>query len=206
MAPGPLGAEGQPRYLTPMSEGELQDGEMEERIRSALEERPEVLFAYLFGSRAGGRTHPESDVDVAVYLDPEASGEERDGDGAWSPGPWPEIHGAVVRAAWGGSRDRLERSGPSARRRDRGGAPEGADLLILNDAPPLISDRVARGGRLLFSRDEPARVRWIARTKSRYCDLRPLRERLDRAVSERIRSGRFGRRAGSGEGGSGGRA
>jgi len=34
-----------------------------------LEQRPEVRFAYLFGSRASGRNRAESDWDVAVYLD-----------------------------------------------------------------------------------------------------------------------------------------
>jgi predicted nucleotidyltransferase len=31
--------------------------------------REDVLFAYLFGSHARGRTHALSDVDVAVFLD-----------------------------------------------------------------------------------------------------------------------------------------
>lgn len=162
---------------------------MTDRIRAALEERPDVVFAYLFGSRAGDRPHPRSDVDVAVYLDPAVRAEAEEAEGVRRLGPWPEIHAEVVRAA--GLED-----APA----DRGGAPEGVDLLILNDAPPLISDRVVRNGTLLFSRDEPTRVRWMARTKSRYCDLRPLRERLDRAVSERIESGRFGRRSGAEDG------
>lgn len=159
----------------------------EERIRSALEERPDVLFAYLFGSRAGGRAHARSDLDVAVYLDPAAGGEDA-GRRSWTGGPWAEIHADLVRAA---SADDAPR--------DRGGAPEGVDLVLLNDAPPLLSDRVARTGELLLSRDEPARIRWLVRTKSRYCDLRPLRERLDRTVSERLRSGEFGRRSPDGE-------
>jgi hypothetical protein len=32
-------------------------------------ERPEVKFAYLFGSEASGATGPLSDLDLAVYLD-----------------------------------------------------------------------------------------------------------------------------------------
>ena len=46
------------------------------RLADALEEREEVLEAYLFGSR--GRQRPESDVDVAVYVD-----EARAEDGRW---------------------------------------------------------------------------------------------------------------------------
>lgn len=37
-------------------------------LRRHFESRKDVLFAYLFGSFADGRTTPLSDVDVAVYL------------------------------------------------------------------------------------------------------------------------------------------
>ncbi len=40
-----------------------------ERIRALLEEKPNVRFAYLFGSRAKGNATETSDWDLAVYLD-----------------------------------------------------------------------------------------------------------------------------------------
>lgn len=101
-----------------------------EKLRDALADRREVAFAYLFGSRSGGRSHPLSDVDV----------------------------------------------------------------VLLQRAPPLLAERIARTGTLIGSRDEARRVRWLVETKSRYCDLGPLRRLLDRAVAERVRSGRFGTR------------
>lgn len=161
-------------------EQEEPDSPVRDRIRRALEGRPEVVFAYIFGSRGSPRApvHAESDFDVAVYL--------REGRGDLRSGRfgdfWSELHSLVVKAA-----------APIAGLRDRGGAPEGVDLVILNDAPPLLADRVARRGGLLFSRSESARIRWLVRTKSRYCDRRPLRELLDGTVSARLRSGRFGR-------------
>ena len=42
--------------------------ELRRRLTEALEGRPEVLEAYVFGSRAQGRAQPHSDVDVAVYV------------------------------------------------------------------------------------------------------------------------------------------
>jgi predicted nucleotidyltransferase len=42
-------------------------------LREALERRPEVLEAYLFGSLARAEARPHSDVDVAVTLDRAAS-------------------------------------------------------------------------------------------------------------------------------------
>ena len=42
--------------------------DLERRIAEALASRPEVAFAYLFGSRARGEARPDSDVDVAIYV------------------------------------------------------------------------------------------------------------------------------------------
>jgi uncharacterized protein len=39
------------------------------RLLEAVEARPEVVFALLFGSRAAGRARPDSDWDVGVYLE-----------------------------------------------------------------------------------------------------------------------------------------
>ena len=138
-----------------------------ERLRGALAAHPEVAFAYLFGSAARGPRHRASDVDVAVSL-----GERREdgGEGALRP----DLLGAVQRA--------LGR--------------EDVDLVLLDRAPPLLAERIARTGTLICSRDEPGRLRWIVETKSRYCDLRPLRALLDAAVARRVRSGTFGRSGG----------
>lgn len=49
--------------MTTVSEEEMKRG-----IRNSLEHIDTVVFAYLFGSRAAGRTRPSSDIDVAVFL------------------------------------------------------------------------------------------------------------------------------------------
>jgi predicted nucleotidyltransferase len=46
----------------------LHGNELRDRLTRALEGRPEVLEAYLFGSEAAGRAQPHSDVDVAVFV------------------------------------------------------------------------------------------------------------------------------------------
>ena len=48
------------------------------RLERALAPRGEVLEAYLFGSRARGQARPDSDIDVAVYVD-----EMADDEGHW---------------------------------------------------------------------------------------------------------------------------
>lgn len=53
----------------------LVEHELVERIRGALERRPEVVDGYVFGSLARGEARAHSDVDVAVYVsdEPDAS-------------------------------------------------------------------------------------------------------------------------------------
>ena len=55
-------------------ERETADRQLLARVAGALAAREEVLEAYVFGSRARGHARPDSDVDVAVYVD-----EARDG-------------------------------------------------------------------------------------------------------------------------------
>ena len=140
-----------------------------ESLRAALEARQEVAFAYLFGSASSGRRHGQSDVDVAVWVYPDAleAGEGRNiGTDLWID-------------LWGVA----ERSLPGQQ----------VDVVLLHRAPPLLADRVVRFGKVLFSRDEQRRIQWVVETKARYCDLKPLHRMLDAVVTDRVRTGRFGK-------------
>jgi hypothetical protein len=64
------------------------------------------------------------------------------------------------------------------------------DVVILNDAPPLLTyEGVIRGGRLLFEGDRLARIRFEVRAFQEYVDTAPLREvqnqYLKKAIQER---------------------
>ena len=135
-----------------------------ERIAAALSARSEICAAYLFGSRARNRATRASDVDVAVLFASPISGDRRFELVC-------EISEEVARVA---------------------GA-ERADVVDLEVASPLLAREVFRGGRLLFSRDEPRRVRVVARQRMRFIDTAPMRRVLDEAVRRRLQEGRFGR-------------
>lgn len=124
-------------------------------MREILAAQPDVLVAYLFGSRARGTHGPMSDVDVAVLLP----------DGA-------DAH---------------------ARRLDLIDALEGADVVVLNDAPSPLAFRVLRDGQLILSRDEAARVRFHFRVLRDHMDTAPLRSANEAALASRVAEGRFGR-------------
>jgi uncharacterized protein len=131
-------------------------------IRGAVVEcvsaKPEVLAAYIFGSVATGRTRPNSDVDIAVLL-----------------------------------RDNIR---PSAMFRFRlrlitelGSVlyhPD-VDVVILNEAPPLLAHRVLSKGKLVFERSASARIRFQVMTANRYADLVPAFETYIRYLKKSVR-------------------
>jgi predicted nucleotidyltransferase len=58
------------------------------------------------------------------------------------------------------------------------------DVVVLNAAPPLLKER-AISGRLLYCRDERARVRFEVAARREYFDTKPLRDAQDRALLDR---------------------
>jgi predicted nucleotidyltransferase len=135
------------------------------RRLAAVLHRNGVVAASLIGSQATGTAGPLSDVDVAVWLDPQLSPEQR-------------------------LALRLEISAAGA---DALGTEE-IDVVVLNDAPPLLQHRARQGSMPLVDRDPRTRVRLESRALVEYLDTQHLRDELARGVRNRIAEGRFGRR------------
>lgn len=128
------------------------DRSLAERLAQALEPRAEILEAYLFGSRARGDAHRQSDVDVAVYID-EARAES---------GPFGYQADLTTHL--------MDALGTNA-----------VDVVVLNRAPPLLYHRVLRDGVRLLSRDLRATTTRAGRALSRYCDFLPQMDKMDAA-------------------------
>jgi len=135
-----------------------------DRLARALD-RDHVVAGMLFGSQAAGQAGALSDVDIAVWLDPELPGEER----------------IALR------RD-LSLAAIEALGTDE------IDMVVLNGAPPLLRHRVLAGGTRLFDRDPRARVRLETKAMLDYFDTAPLRQVLAAGRRRRIEEERFGRR------------
>ena len=136
--------------------------DVSKRIRRVLGGEPRVWFAFLFGSRGRGSARPGSDWDVAVYLDDSL-----------------------------GARQRLDiRRGLSAQLT----GPDGprVDLVVLNDAPPLLAHRALKG-RELVNRNRIGYVRFFARVMGEVEDERHFHRVHEQARRERLAEGRFGR-------------
>lgn len=123
-----------------------------------------VLLAYLFGSQTTGRTHADSDIDVAVLLNASLTPDAR----------------FAERLTLIDALSRLLGT-------------DNVDVVILNEAPPLLAYEALRSGVLLYCTDENARVEFQVHTLRLYEDTAPLRQLLATAMAERIKAGTFGK-------------
>ncbi len=146
--------------------------EQRERTLKALGEvlatRSEVVFAYAYGSFLENR--PFHDVDVGIYVTPEV--EEKASLLSLDLAIY--LESALRRLFGERGPQRTTSEGMVGECPRPGRFP--VDVRVLNGAPMSFCYHVLRG-RLLFSRDEPVRVRWAERVISRYLDLKPLRHK-----------------------------
>ena len=127
-------------------------------LRDVLQSEEGIVSAYLFGSRAEGREHRESDLDVGVLLDRSRYGTAAS-----------RFTVRVRLSALLGSKTGLS-----------------VDVVVLNDAPPGLGRRIVTGGTPIlvcapeidraFSRDAQLRA----------ADLEPFLRRMRRTKLEAL--------------------
>jgi len=132
-------------------------------LRDYLSLRKEIIAAYLFGSYASGRPRPASDIDIALLLDTAVNRKDY---GVLKLNIITDLIGIL--------------------------SSDAIDLVILNATTPLLSHEVIKKGKLLFSKDEKARLEYTVRATVRYLDTIHLRKVQDRVLHEKIRRGDFG--------------
>jgi predicted nucleotidyltransferase len=135
-----------------------------ETLKQRLRARPEILEAYLFGSLARQEAQPHSDVDVAISVDPHRL--------PHSPFGYVAELTAELAAAL---------------------ARNTVDVVILNQASPLLYHRVLRDGVRILTRNAAATTTREGQALSRYCDYLPHLRKIAAAHAARIKGGSFGR-------------
>jgi predicted nucleotidyltransferase len=131
-----------------------------ERAAALLSKSPGVKAAYAFGSVAEGRAHRESDLDLAVLLD------------------WVAFPDRVCRGRY-----QVELIGELMSHLGR----NDIDLVILNDAPPLLGRRIVRAGRRLCVADAAAAHAFERDIQLRAADLEPFVRRGRARVLDALR-------------------
>lgn len=115
------------------------------RIAPAIFSGYPVLFAYLYGSFATGTTHPFSDLDIGVYLRPEAA------------------HNFLE----------IELDLAIEIDRDLGHIIE-TEVRAINNLPLMFAGHILTEGILIYSTDESARVEFEVLTRKKYFDFVPV--------------------------------
>lgn len=133
---------------------------IDDRIGACLAAHREVVAAYLFGSHAEGRAHRESDVDVAVLLDRRLC-----------PDP----------------KERFEKRIELTTALIAALHENDVDLVVLNDAPPLLGRSIVLKGRLVHCSDREAEHAFRRDVQIRAADLAPFVEKARRRLLEALR-------------------
>jgi predicted nucleotidyltransferase len=131
-------------------------------IAGCVSRKRDIQAAYVFGSVVSGKTRRDSDVDVAVLLSDRVSASKRF-----------EYRLQLISDI-----------GAALQRSD-------VDLVILNDASPLLAHRVLSLGKLIFERSPSARIRFQVMTANRYADLVPAYETYIHYLKKSVKEGRI---------------
>jgi len=133
-----------------------------DKLREFFKSESDISFAYIFGSRARGNAGPLSDIDIAVFLDK-----------SFAEARYMDKQSEVLA--------RLTKLFKTNK----------VDLIVLNEAPLLLAQRVLKYGIPILGRDDIERVRYETQVTRDYLDTKPLRNTQTGHLFRRIKEGRF---------------
>lgn len=126
------------------------------KVADLLQQTPQVLFAYLFGSYAAGSPHRGSDIDIAVYLRPDLDKMERFRLRLLIADLLSDLFGLKV------------------------------DLIDLAAAPLSLQHCILRQKILILERDIRSRTSFEVASRREYFDLQRVLERRSEALINRV--------------------
>lgn len=138
-----------------------QTTKIEKRVVARFEngDFPAIVSVYLFGSRAEGRAHRESDIDIGLLMHRDTLPTRKQRFEA-------SLRiGAELAALF--SDDRV-------------------DLVVLNDAPPLLGRRIITEGRRLVCRDPEIDHAFVRDVQLRAADILPFLDRMRKLKLEAL--------------------
>lgn len=115
-------------------------------VTELFEKHPNIVFAYMFGSTINGRTHADSDVDIAVFLDIKED--------------------FNINSSFNLRLDLMNELEKYLQKK--------AEVIILNTAPILLKYEVMTGGKPVYSINEDKRLEFESLTRRFYFDFKYL--------------------------------
>ncbi len=112
-----------------------------------------VIFAYLFGSQVSGKVGPLSDIDIAVYFDERVSPSRR----------------------FDNKLKLMAQLSLLLKKED-------IDVVILNEAYPLLEQRIIKNGEIIYSTNEKKRLDYEVKAIMRYLDFKPYLEKHTKEI------------------------
>ncbi len=119
-----------------------------------------VLFAYLYGSYAGGISHRFSDLDIAVFV------------GETDPAVCLELELTLALQI----DEELDHAVQS-------------EVRIINHLPLVIKGRILTDGLIIYSVDEAARIDFECGVRRAYFDFLPALQAHDESFRQQVRDG-----------------
>lgn len=113
----------------------------------------QVVLAYLFGSVAKNKTGSLSDIDIAVLLDEKV----------------PSVQHFDRKLAIMGQLSDLFKT-------------DNIDVVLLNETPPLLTHRIIKEGKIIFSLSKKNRLEFELRAVMKYLDWQPHLEKYTQEV------------------------
>jgi len=126
-------------------------------VKELFERLDYIIFAYLFGSYATGKVWAMSDIDIAVYVDPRKVN---------------DLFKLKLRLL-GMLNDAFKT--------------DKIDLVILNEAPPVLKYEILVKGILIFTKDKEIHTEFYLRATKEFFDFQYILDKNYEAVKEALR-------------------
>ena len=132
-----------------------QEEKIQNKLKPLLKKEKDILFAYLFGSVAQGKTNYESDIDLAIYLS-----EKKDGDFFKKKVSLIEKAQSILKKST-------------------------EVVILNEISSIFFKFVIIKEGRVIFEREHGERVDFELRTMQEYYDFQPFIEAYNKAYLKR---------------------
>ncbi len=132
-------------------------------LQNKLEDKKEIVFAYLFGSKVEGRSNKLSDIDIAIYVNRKK---------------------VIESSIYGYKSEMIVELEEVLNSK--------VDLVILNETSLFLAYYIIKDGKIIINRSDKERAAFHFRVVRDYLDFKPFIDIQNYYLKERLLKGSFG--------------